>query len=571
MEMKSVITLAALLLSTTIGSAEQYIRFNWAGYLPSAEKELIIMSDEDVVGASWSISSNGSVVLEGKVDTSVSTATEWTPKPFNYKVNFSSLSEVGEYEFSLDGREKKEMISISKRPYDDVIFSNLRWLRVLRNGTDDALDRKPAHFGDSACFVYHHPSETASDPWVEDEGGKTADLQGGWYSGPNYSKFTSSIAYTAYYLLKAYEVNPNMFKKEYSKTDLVDILDEAKYGLSYLLKVMPNDDEFYLQIGGFDGENGVRLPSRDKKEGKRIVYSKFSHPQMAFTAAALAAGSAVFEKIGKSEDAKVYKAMAEKIYAKIESEVFAPIWLEKSYELFKDDSRYDNLQIVASEMYNLTGDEKYNDQAKKYSQKTKEAWWAGWNMQNMMAHSLIAKDYKPSLDFLTNDLDNFYETNQKSSNIWGMPMEWGFSGFYASLEIGAAAINYSNITGESKYDGMVQDIIDYSFGKNNWGVTFSATPRLKNSVTNFNLPIYKLQKHLFPEGAIALGAADAEGHDGEAKWILDDVRANYCYPFNTKEGKFFDHEDDYMTMDAWIFGAADNIYLLTLAATKGEK
>jgi hypothetical protein len=114
---------------------------------------------------------------------------------------------------------------------------------------------------------------------------------------------------------------------------------------------------------------------------------------------------------------------------------------------------------------------------------------------------------------------------------------------------------------------MVLDVLNYSFGINNWGVSFTAVPSIKQSIRRFNLPTYKLQTRLFPEGAVAIGPCDREAHDEESKWILDDVRVNYCYPFNTEAVVFLDHDDDYMTMESRINGAAENIYLMTLANT----
>ena len=565
MKMRIAVVLSALLTLATSGFANQFIRFNHAGFFPTSTKEVIIISDEDVVGKKWTVTKDGDKeVLSGALSQSISGLSEWSPKPYNYKFDISSVKEIGNYKISLDG-SVTDSFTISETPYNDLITSSIRWLRVMRSGSNETLDREPAHFGDSACFVYNHKSETPSDPWVEDENGRVADLQGGWYCGTDYSKFTSLIAYTTYYLLKSYNTNPEIFTKVNSKSDLVDVLDEAKFGLAYLMKVMPNDSDFYLQIGGYDNEHGVRLPKNDKMEGKRAVYDKLSTPQMATTVAALALGSSVFAKLGDATNAEAYKKMAIKIYDSYSKNNYPPMWLEKDYDLFKDETVYDNRLVASANLYNLTKDSKYFDDAKKMAQKAKTADWAGWNFMNMEGHSLIGKDYKPSLDYLKGDLNEFKQNSEKTGNIWGMPQEWTFSGVYNSLEIASGALNYYSISNDKKYMPMVQKIIDYSFGLNSWGVAFSANKRVKNSVKNFNTPIYKLQLRYYPEGAVALGPCDAEGHDEESKWILDDVRANYCYPFNTKESRFFDHFDDYMTMDAWISGVADNIYMLTLA------
>ncbi len=549
-------------------AAEQLVRVNEAGYFPNARKNLVILSDADLAGNNWDIIDiSGASVLSGKVSSAKTGISDFSPKPFNYRVDFSSLSKEGEFLFRVGELEKK--IRVDVNPYGDIITSSIRWLRSQRSGTNKTIDRVPAHFGDSSCAVFRKKDANSNswENWVEDAEGEILDLQGGWYAGGNYAKFTSATAYTTYYLLRAYETNPAIFEKVNSTSAMVDVLDEAAFGLSYLMKVMPNDNDFIIQVGGFDSENGVRLPNEDAFEGKRECFSAFSHPQMGFTVAALALGAKVFEKEGRTAEAAEYKAMAEKIFTKAMSANYSPVWIEKDYEQFKDDSRYDNLLIGAMELFNLTNNPKYKEKAKEFSNKAKAAYWAGWNMQNMMAHSLIAKDYSTSMNFFKDDLNNFAGTARNPKNIWGFPMEPAFTSLYLGLGIGIGSARYYEVTGDNKYSDVIMNVLDYGFGVNNWGVSFTASPKLKNSVKNFNMAIYKLQTHLFPEGAVALGPCDKGGHDAESKWILDDVRVNYCYPHNTEKIVFLDHEDDYMTMDSWIFGAADNIYFLALAST----
>lgn len=566
MKIQMVVQVWLLTLLVGIGSSAVHVRYNAAGYFPNGDKRFVVMADENMSGKKWDLSKDGASAASGVFAKKSSGATKHSPSPYNYVVSFASVTAEGEYTLSVDGAEPVK-VKIAAQPYVDVMSSNLRWLRVQRSGSDETLDHEPSHLGDTAVFVYRKEGKAGKwSDWVEDPNGLALDMKGGWYAAGNYGKFTSAIGYTTYYLLKAYDLNPSLFTKKYSQSNLVDILDEAKFGLEYLLKVMPNDKEFIIQVGGFDSEHGIRLPKDDAYEGKRACYSAFSDPQMGFTVAALAMGAQVFAEKDADFAAKC-KAEALKIYAKTQSVDCKPVWLEKDYDLFKDDSRFDNMLLAAAEMYKLTGDAQYLEQAKKYSGKAKNAWWAGWNVQNMMGHSLIMKESSPAVKYMEKDLSSFFETHKSAGNIWGVPMEAGFSGFYAANIIGVAAVRFEMIQESDTYRSMVMDILNYGYGVNNWGVSFTASPSLPNSVKNFNLPIYKLQTHLFPEGAIALGPCDTESHDGESKWILDDIRANYCYPFNTKAIKFFDHADDYMTTDSWIFAIADNIYLLTLATT----
>ena len=547
--------------------AQTFVRSNLAGYYPSAEKRIVVMSSSDISAKSWKLTnSGGATAAEGSIGKSIAGKGDHSPFGFNYEILFSNVNQEGNYVFAIDGDEKTYPVKITKNPYGDAISSALRWLRAHRSGTKDVLDRQPAHFGDSASLVYYRSGNKKTDEWKEDENGKTFDLQGGWYVGGDYTKSTPLIAYTTYSLLKAYNAAPQSFAKKYSKSSLVDILDEAKFGLEYLLKVMPNDNDFIINVGGFDSDNGIRLPHEDVMEGRRAAHSIFSTPDMGLCVAALSLGSSTFKSIDAAFAEKC-KAQAVKIYNKATSGNFSPQWLERDYPLYPNESDGDDMLLASAELYNLTNDASYLTKAKAFSDKLEAAGWAGWDVVNMPAQALIADKHGNAKKLLKEDLDGFLGNRDAKGNIWKLPMEYTMNGLYNYFVIGIGAGLYEKAFGDKTYNGMMMDVLNYNFGVNNWGVSFTAVPNIKQSVRRFSLPIYKLQTRLFPEGAVAIGPCDKETHDEESKWILDDVRVNYCYPFNTAKVMFLDHEDDYGTMEARIIGAADNIYLMTLANT----
>lgn len=542
--------------------AQTHIRSNLAGYYPGAEKRIVVMSAQNLAGKSWSLNDeSGNSAAKGTIGKSVEGNGDNSPFAYNFEIFFSDVNKEGNYSFAIDG-EENVAVKVTNNPYGNAIESVLRWLRVQRSGSNETLDRNPAHFGDSAAFVYYRNGDKKDSEWIEDSEGKTVNLQGGWYVGSDFTKSTGVEAYTTYYLLKAYNASPESFVKKYSQSALVDILDEAKFGLDYLMKVMPNDKDFIINVGGYDSDNGIRLPDEDVFDGKRTAYSIYSASDMGLTAAALALGAATFKNIDAAAS-ESYKAQAIKIYDKAILGNYQSEWLEIGWGLYPDETYNDNLLIAAGQLYQLTGDEKYFAKAKSIGDKLGAGYWAGWEVQNMPAQSLIADKNPASKSAFKTDLDGFLSNSRQ--NIWHLPIEYTSNGLYNNFVVAYSAGIYSKVFGDKNYNGLITNVLNYNYGLNNWGVSFTAIPDIKQSVRRFNLPIYKLQTRLFPEGATAIGPADRETHDEESKWILDDVRVNYAYPFNTPAVVFLDHEHDYVTMDARIDGAASNIYLMTLA------
>ena len=546
--------------------AETFIRGNLAGYYPGVEKRIVVMSAENISGKSWKITDEaGNSAASGTIGASVEGRGDNSPFAYNFEILFSELNREGNYKLSIDGN-KDFPVKITNNPYQEAIQSSLRWLRVNRSGTNETLDRLPAHLGDSTAYVYYRSGPKKTDAWVECEDGRYLDLRGGWYLGGNYTKSTSLIAFTSYYLLRAYNVAPQSFAKKYSKSALVDILDEAKFGLDYLMKVMPNDRDFIINVGGYDAERGVRLPHEDVMEGKRPAFSIKSSSDMGLTAAALALGANTFKNIDPALSER-YKAMAIKIYTAANARGVQPEWLDRNgWTLFPDQTDKDNLLLAAAELYRLTGDNNFLNQAKKIGDNLAPAYWVSWDIQNMPAQALIASVNPKSRTALQADLNGFLN-NSRGSKIWRLPMQYTANMLYNSFVIGFSAANYTIIFDDKRFSSLITDILNYNFGLNNWGVSFTAVRSIPQSVRNFNLPIYKLQKRLFPEGATAIGPCDRATHYAQSRWILDDVRVNYAYPFNTPAMVFLDHEHDYMSMDSRIDGVASVIYLMTLSNT----
>ena len=545
--------------------AQTFIRGNLLGYFPGTEKRVVVMSSENIAGRSWNlIDERGNSAASGTIGASIEGRGANSPSSYNFEILFSEVNTAGNYRLTVEGLEDFA-VRIGNNLYQGAIHSALRWLRVHRSGTNETLDRLPAHFGDSTAYVYYRRSLTRTDAWTEDENGKYLDLRGGWYVGANFTKSTPLIAFTSYYLLRAYNANPEIFERKYSQSNLVDILDEARFGLDYLMKVMPNDTDFIINVGGFDATRGVRLPHNDIMEGKRTAYSILSSSDMGLTAAALALGARTFRSIDAAL-AERYQNQAIRIFERATARGVRPEWLDNNgWTLFPNMSDQDDLLLAAAELFRLTGDEKYLRRAKSIGDNLAPAYWVGWETQNMPAQALIANQNPRSRVALRTDLEAFLNTSRQN-RIWRLPMNYSAGMLYNMFIIGFSAANYTQIFDDKTFAPLVINSLNYTFGLNNWGVSFMAL-RDVPSVRYFNLPIYRLQMRLFPEGSTALGPLDRQTHFDQSRWILDDMRVNPMFPFNTPAVVFFDHMQDYMSTDSRIDGVASIIYLMTLANT----
>ena len=95
------------------------------------------------------------------------------------------------------------------------------------------------------------------------------DVSGGWHDASDYLQYSTTSANATYHLLAAYRDFPNVFKDQKQANGLdgsnsiPDVLDEAKWGLDWLLKMHPKDDWLFNQLGDDRDHRGMRIPKED--------------------------------------------------------------------------------------------------------------------------------------------------------------------------------------------------------------------------------------------------------------------------------------------------------------------
>jgi len=552
-------------------SAQVHIRYNQAGYYPTKAKRIVVMSETDISGNTWDIKDVlNSSVINGTVEASVQGVTDYTTKAFNYEIDFSAIETPGDYTFNLQGQSAID-IKITCSPYETFIFDVLKTIRARRSGSNDAIIHGMSHTGDVSCPIYER-SGTDNSSWSARSDNKTADMLGGWYDAGDYIKFTLTSAYTAYHILKSYEANPDMFNsvKDYSTTQYCDMLDEAKHGLDFLMKTMPEPGIFIIQTGGHaDHNQGFRLPENDALDGSRECYSSLSKTQMGYTAAALALGAKMFADQGYTEQAALYEAKAIEIYAAAKVSTINPAWWESGSEVYyADKSSNDNMELAAIELYRLTGTASYVTDAQTYGGAAGSSGWVSWANVNMTAHANLIPEYAGIISSLTADLNAFRNIGNANNNIWRAPHTSTWGTLYSYFGVANGALQYQKATDALTYQNMAIDVLDYTFGLNPWGLAFVASEDLPNSITSTYAVMYRLQPSIFPTGEIAEGPTTAALHAGNRTWFSPAHNPNLWHSeFNSDEFTFFEQKGDYVCMETTIGGLADGLFLFSLAST----
>ena len=550
------------LITGVLSKSEVFIRYNNAGYAPNSKKIFIVLSDEDLSGTDYYFT-NSPELLKIRMPESSSGLSLHSPFTFNYTIDLSYLKSVGEYALEVKGT--RITFKIKESPYSFLASDVLRYFRVQRSFSKYALDHKFSHRGDKRCEI-HRRKDNHNDQWdMIDEFPKKINVSGGWYDAGDYIKFTLTTAHSAYNMLTAYEINPSLFQeKKYSQTELNDLLDEASWGLDFLMKISEDKDEFIIQVGGFrDHQERDRLPEHDELNGYRECYSAFSATQMGYTAAALALGSQIFKDVNP-EKANLYGERAKRIYERAKF-IENCAWVKQGWETFyKDETPFDNLLLASIELYKLTQDEKYKSDGKSFSDRAKRSYWASWSNINPMAQIKAQHFLGIENTYATQDLTMFKEIAVSEGNIWQVPHKYTWGSLYSFMAVANASALHSIYEKDTTYSINFHSTLNYSLGKNNWGMSFYASQEIPNSVENVYSQTYILQPKLYPTGAVAEGPGDRSTHEQLKKYFAI-PKHNPFDRFNSPGTVFYDYETDFQTMETTIVGQGEGLLLIALA------
>ncbi|HWA28957.1 MAG TPA: glycoside hydrolase family 9 protein, partial [Lacunisphaera sp.] len=491
----------ALVLMTSRAGAEAVVRWNQAGYRPDQPKILVVMSDTDLEGGQGLVSGQGEK-HSVKFGPSVTGRGDHTPFAFNHVVDLSQLTKPGDYDFSqVDG--PGALIRVAADPYAKLRPLPLRHLRVMRSGSDDTLLRRFSHRGDARAPVWVPEGDPANGKWKPAVPARTVDALGGWYDAGDQIKFTLNQAATVYHLLYAYRLRPALFGKVYSKSALPDVLDEARHGLEFLMKVFPDPNTFIIQVANAaDHEQGMRLPEDDQLDGKRPALCALSRVHMGAAAAALALGARTFGEAGRTDDMARYSAMARRIYARARSNDTIPTAFERDdvNDFYRDPDPADQMAVAAMELYALTDDDRFLEQAKAFAPPA--ATEVGWGDWNWLANAALAPHDAAAKQRLLDETAGYVRHARERGAPWGIPSRYVWGSLARWVGIANATRQTARLHGPSpERDALFWGIVDYTFGRNNWGVSFLFAEELPNTLRHLYSPAYKLMKE-FPTGAL---------------------------------------------------------------------
>ena len=416
--------------------------------------------------------------------------------PFNatYRLDFSAVTRPGTY-YLQAGETRSPQFRIGGNVYKGSADFALRYMRQQRSGFNPYLK--------DSCHTA--PGYTIYGPMADST---RIDVSGGWHDASDYLQYSTTSANATYHLLAAYRDFPGIFGDRHLANGLEgtngtpDILDEARWGLDWLLKMHPREDWMFNQVADDRDHQGMRMPNLDSvdygagKGGGRPVYFVTGEPQGLFKyrnratgtasiagkfASAFALGAQLYRADRELAATLRSKAMSAYRFGQAKPGVAqtAPCMAPYFYE---EDNWTDDMELGAAALYQLTGDRNYFTDSRDFSAREKVTPWMGadtarhyqWYPFHNFGHYELAKKSDPAtraelISYYREGIERVWKKSRDNGFYRGIPFIWCSNNLTASFAI--QCYLYRQLSGDDRYAELEQASFDWLFGTNPWGTS----------------------------------------------------------------------------------------------------
>ena len=570
--------------------AESFIRINQLGYLPNSVKVAVFISTDSSPIPTFQLyeSLTGKMVLEGRAESA--DASVWGMHAA-YRLNFSEFKSSGGY-FLKMGDVVSPSFRISPDVYSGTADFVLNYMRQQRCGFNPYLnDSCHTHDG----IIVDHPTKT----------GQRIDVTGGWHDASDYLQYTTTSANAIYQLLFAYQQNPSVYGDKFDASGkpgsngVPDILDEARWGLDWLMKMNPAKNEMYNQIADDRDHRGFRLPTADSLGGYdlgkyRPVYfvtgksqglSKYKNRTtgVSSTAAKFSSSFALGAEIFKSLASKFAEQMHQK---SLEAWDFAKSDLGNcqtacvvSPYFYEEDNWVDDMELAAATLMQTKEQTDFKKEAKYWGELEPVSPWMELNRARHyqfypfvnLGHALLAQSADPVIAkqfaaLMKQGLEQISKYAGNDPFSIGVPFVWCSNNFVAAAITQAKL--YRKITGDNRYEEMEAALTDWLFGCNPWG-----TSMICGLPAGGDYPLWPHSSltYLLKKTTTG-GLVDGPVYSSIYKGLIGIQLMNPDEYATFQNGKAVYHDDmgDYSTNEPTMDGTASLSYLLSSLEAEGR-
>ena len=495
------------------------IRFNQLGFAPAGIKTAIAFSREPLPEEFRLINTaTGAIVFKGNVTPITGS---WGEFNHHAELDFTSFRSEGTYVIEL-GSTRSRQFTINRTINNQLADQLLEFMRQQRCGYNPYVD--------AACHTFD--GRTAFGPA---QPGTYINASGGWHDAGDQLKYLLTASNATAQMLLAYQLAPkHAFHDNFNNlgqpgaNGTPDILDEALWGLAWMLRLHPAPDQLYHQVADDRDHKGFRLPQNETVDygwgagSYRVVYFADGKPQglreyksesngVANLAGRYAAAMGLGYQIWKDDPrlrsfALTLLQAGREVYALGQAK--EGVQQGNSYGApyrYAETTWADDMEWGAAELFRATRDARYLRDAKRYALLAGSESWMGrdeaghyqyypfMNAGHFRLYDLVDAHTKKQLAaFYREQIERCLKLGEANPYRIGVPFIWCSNNLTVALA--TELILYERMTGDKRYRTFSAKQFDWLLGRNPWGTSmFTGIPADG---------VYPHDVHLFPNALL---------------------------------------------------------------------
>lgn len=493
--MKWFVALLALVAHQTVCRSETFVRVNQAGYETHDAKVAIAFSDSELP-QKFAVKRGEQVLLEGV--TKPITNAIWGKWKHHAELDFSRMVTKGT-NLTIHIGTTSAPIRIAEHAYAQFPDVLLEFMREQRCGYNPFLH--------DVCHT--NDGRTAYGPLPA---GTLIDATGGWHDAADLLKYLLTSGNATAQMLVAYDLQHKNIKfadhydgrGEPKANGVPDILDEARWGLEWMLKLHPAPMQLYHQVADDrDHIGSFRLPNHETANygwgpgSNRVVYFADGKPQGLLKyqsestglanlagryAAAMGLASIAFKDI---DPAFAHKCLAAGLDVYSLGKAHKGVQQGNSYSQpyrYAETTWADDMEWGAAVLYRVSEQKEFLDDAKRYAKLAANDTWMGKeqtghyqyypfiNLGHFALYEYVDKEFQKVLaGYYRDGIEQCIRMSQKNPYRVGVPFIWCSNNLLAALV--TQCLLYERMTGDTRYHEFMCKNRDWLMGRNPWGTS----------------------------------------------------------------------------------------------------
>jgi hypothetical protein len=509
------------------------------------------------------------------------------------ELDFSLLKTRGRYVISFNNSQSTQF-EIGPAVYQSLPDLSLEFMRQQRCGYNPWVE--------AVCHSFD--GRTAYGPLPA---GTYVNASGGWHDAGDLLKYLLTSSNATAQLLLGYELTPassrsRVFKDRMNAwgqpraNGIPDVLDEARWGLDWMLRLHPEPAQLYHQVADDRDHRGWRLPQNETVDygwgpgSYRVVYFADGQPQglrqyksesngvanlAGRYAAAMVLGYQIWKRDARLKDyAQALLRAGREVYAMGKTK--EGVQQGNSYGApyrYAETTWADDMEWGAAELFRATGEQQYLNDATRYARLAAAESWMGredtghyqfypfMNVGHFRLYDLVQPTMKKVLaGYYREGLDQTARAGEKNPYNIGVPFIWCSNNLVVALA--TQALLYERMTGDRRYRDFESKQTDWLLGRNPWGTSMIT-----------GIPsggVYPRDVHLFTVGILKRPVVGGIVDGPVYRRIFQSLRGvtitepDPLAPFQDERAVYHDDIKDYASNEPTMDGTASAILLWAL-------